>query len=242
MGDVGPRIRSAVVGVVTAFALVACVALAPPAPAPGTATAWGFVRLVPHEGVTPTRAGAASPYDQPGTRGVQLVDYSQPGFVVVYLEGTPSPAGTATLRIRDGRMRPVLDPEHVAVGVGGTLRVENVSAAAHSISMPGAEVLRSLEPGEALEIGLPEAGERALFLLDVPEAEAGLFVAPGRFAVARPSGRWELRDVSPGRLQLSAWHPRFPSAVRPLELRSGGVVRVDLELGVGTLGEAVHGE
>jgi hypothetical protein len=234
-------LRPRIVGIVAASALVACVAPVPPAPSPGTATAWGFVRLVPREGVTPRRVGAPSPCEQPGTRSVEFVDYSKPGFVVVYLEGTASPAGTSTLRIRDGRMRPYLDPEHAAVGAGGTLRVENTSGAQHSLSMPGAGVLRSLGPGEALEIALREPGERSLFLLDVPEAEARLFVAPGRFAVAKPSGQWELRDVSPGRLRLSAWHPRFPASVRPLELGSGDVVRVDLELGVGTLGEAADG-
>jgi hypothetical protein len=232
-------LRSA--GVAAVSALLACLSPAPPAPAPGTATAWGFVRLVPREGVTPARAGAGSSYEQPGTRGVRLVDYAEPGFVVVYLEGTPAPGGSATLHIRDGRLRPQLDPAHLALGAGGTLRVANASAARHSLSIPGAGLLRSLGPGETLEIALAEAGERSLFLLDVPEAEARLFVAPGRFAVAEPGGHFELRDLTPGRVELKAWHPRFPASARPLELTPGDVVRVDLELGVGTLGGAADG-
>ena len=241
MRDARPRSCSRIFGILAASLALACAAPAPPPPSPGTATAWGFVRLVPREGVTPLGPGAGSAYEKPGTRGVDLVDYSKPGFVVVYLEGTASPAGSATLRIRDGRRHPVLAPAHAAVGVGGTLRLENTTAVVHSFSMPAAGWLRSLGPGEALELPLSEAGERSLFLLDVPEAEAHLFVAPGRFAVAAPSGHFELRDVTPGRLQLNAWHPRFPARVHPLELGSGDVVRVDLELGVGTLGGAADG-
>jgi hypothetical protein len=241
MRDARPHVCVRIAGGVAVAALLACLAPAPPPPAPGTATAWGFVRLVPREGVTPTRAGAGSAYEQPGTRGVRLVDYSKPGFVVVYLEGSAAPGGSATLHIRDGRLRPYLDPEHAALGAGGTLRVENTSSARHSLSLPEAGLLRSVGPGETLEIALAEAGERSLFLLDVPEVEASLFVAPGRFAVAEPGGHFELRDLAPGRLELKAWHPRFPASVRRLELAPGDVVRVDLELGVGTLGGAADG-
>jgi hypothetical protein len=243
------------VGVAVAL-LLACASAAPPPPSPGTATAWGFVRLVPREGVTPPRA-SGSAYDQPGTRGVRLVDYGKPGFVVVYLEGAAAPdtstalasdtssalasGASATLRIRDGRLRPQLDPEHAALRAGGTLRVENATGARHSLSIPELGLLRSLGPGEALESVLAHAGEHSLFLLDVPEAQASLFVAPGRFAVAEPGGHFELRDLAPGRLRLKAWHPRFPPSERPLELGAGDVVRVDLELGVGTLGGAADG-
>ena len=221
--------------------LLACAASAPPQPPDGSATAWGYLRLVPREGVEPRAAGAASPYADPSFRDVELVDYSRPGFAVVYLEGTPSPGGRATLRIRDGQLRPYLEPEQAAVGVGGSLRVENASAAPHVLSLPGAERLHRLAPGEAVEIELAAAGELALFLLDVPEALGRLFVAPGRFAVASSAGRFELRDLAPGRFRLGAWHPRFPPTSRDLELEDGRVLRVDLELGVGSRAERGDG-
>jgi hypothetical protein len=239
MGVVSPRAGWAVAASwLGATALLACAAVAPPEPAAGHATAWGFLRLVPREGVTPRAPGAASPYADPALRAVALGDYSRPGFAVVYLEGTPSPEGTATFRIRDGQLRPYLDPEHAAVGLGGTLRVENASAATHVLSLPGADRLRRLEPGEAVEVALAEPGALELFLLDVPEALGRLFVAPGRFAVASQTGRFELRDLAPGRVRLGAWHPRFPPISRDLELAPGGVLRVDLEMGVGSLAES----
>jgi hypothetical protein len=220
-------------------AFAACAAGPPPDPLAGSATAWGFVRLVPRADVTPRAPGSASPYADPALRDVELVDYSRPGFAVVYLEGTPSPGGLASFQIRDGPLRPYLEPAHAAVGVGGTLRVANASARAHVLSLPDADLVRRLEPGEAIELGLARAGEHPLFLLDAPEELGRVFVAPGRFAVASDTGRFELRDLPPGRLLLRAWHPRFPPISRDLELAPGRVARVDLELGVGTLSE--HG-
>jgi hypothetical protein len=192
--------------------------------------------------VRPRAPGAASPYADPALRDVELVDYTRPGFAVIYLEGTPSPGGTASFQIRDGTLRPRLEPAHAAVGVGGRLRLTNASARAHVLSLPDAELVRRLGPGEALEIELPEAGEHPLFLLDAPEELGGLFVAPGRFAVASEAGRFELRGLPPGRVRLRAWHPRFPPIARELELASGRAVRVDLELGVGTLAESRRDE
>ncbi len=237
MGVGSLRAPKAILSAVLGAALSACATGAPPDPPPGSATAWGFVRLVPRAGVTPRAPGAASPYADPALRDVEFVDYSRPGFAVVYLEGTHSPAGTASFHIRDGPLRPYLEPAHAAVGVGGTLQLTNSSARAHLLSLPDAELVRRLEPGEALEIELSEAGEHPVFLLDAPEELGRLFVAPGRFAVASEAGRFELRDLPPGRLRLRAWHPRFPPISRDLELAPGRAVRVDLEMGVGTLAE-----
>jgi hypothetical protein len=227
---------------VLAAVLSACASGAPPDPPSGSATAWGFVRLVPREGVEPPAAGPRSPYADPALRDVEFVDYSRPGFAVVYLEGTPPPAGAASFEIRDGPLRPYLDPAHAAVGAGGVLRVANSSARAHVLSLPEAGVVRRLEPGEAVEIGLAEAGEQPLFLLDAPEELGRLFVAPGRFSVASEAGRFELRELPPGRVRLGAWHPRFPPIARDLDLAPGRAVRVDLELGVGSLAEGGRDE
>lgn len=216
---------------------VGACAATPPAPARDHATTWGFVRLVPREGVTPRRPGS-SPYADPALRDVEFVDYSRPGFAVVYLEGTPSPGGTASVHVRDGRLRAYLDPPRAAVGVGGKLRISNAGARAHVVSLPEAGSVHRLEPGQDVEIALTEPGEQPLFLLDAPEVAGRIFVAPGRFSVVSAAGRWELRDVPPGRIQLRAWHPRFPPVSRMLELRGGSVERIDLEMGVDSLAES----
>src|SRR5262245_10432670 len=179
-------------------AFAACAAGAPPEPPAGSATAWGFLRLVPRDGVAPRAPGASSPYADPVLRDVEFVDYTSPGFAVVYLEGTPSPGGAASLEIRDGPLRPYLAPESAAIGVGGSLRVRNAGVDPHVLSLPESDLVRRLAPGEAVEVELSQAGEHSIFLLDLPDAAGRVFVAPGRFAVTSERGRFELREVPPG--------------------------------------------
>jgi hypothetical protein len=163
---------------------------------------------------------------------VEFVDYSRPGFAVVHLDAGPSPAGTVQLVIRTSGVRTRLDPPHAAVGAGGALVVRNTSGVAHVLSAPALGLVHRVEPGEQVEIAVPEAGEQSLFLLDVPRSEATVFVSPGPFVVVSSDGRFELSGLTPGSHSLLAWHPRFPPARAPLQIAPGSRVRVDLEMGV----------
>ena len=118
-----------------ALAAVACATGAPAPPTAGTGTAWGYLRLVPHEGVTPVKPGA-SPYADRRMRDVEFVDYSKPGFAVVHLDSGPSPRGSAALEIRTTGVRTRLDPPQVAVGAGGSVVVTNSADTAHVLSAP----------------------------------------------------------------------------------------------------------
>jgi hypothetical protein len=168
---------------------------------------------------------------------VEFVDYAHPGFAVVYLDGRSSTGGTADVAIRASKLRTRIEPHALAVGAGGMLRIRNQTAAAHVLSFPAASLVKRLAPGEELEIPVPTPGRQSLFLLDVPDSEATVFAAPGPFTVVGDDGRFELRDVEPGRLRLIAWHPRFPPAFRWVDLAPGGMVQTDIELGVGHLSE-----
>ena len=218
---------------------LAC-ATAATAPSPGRSTAWGYVKLVPHEGLEPTGSGGA--YGDRRMRDVRLVDYSHPGFAVVYLEasegGTPDTAGNAAagearLTIRQGAVETKLEPAHLALAAGGSVRVTNTSDAARLLSCREVGLVRSLAPGEVATIPLPRAGAYAFFLLDVPTATSTVFAAPGAFSVVSDSGRFELANVAPGRRHLHAWHPRLPPASRWVDLAPGQVQRLDFEVGVG---------
>ena len=214
-----------------AFTAFACATGAPAPPETGTGTAWGYLRLVPREGVTPVKPGA-SPYADRRMRDVQFVDYSKPGFAVVHLDAGPSPRGNADLVIRTTGVRTRLDPPNAVVGVGGSVVVANESPAAHVLSAPALGLVRRLEPGEKLELTLAQAGEQSLFLIDVPRAESTLFVSPGAFVVVSTDGRYELSGLPPGRYGVLAWHPRFPPMRAALEVGADDVVRLDLEMGV----------
>src|SRR5262249_46045936 len=70
-----------------------------PTAAPGRATLWGYVRLVPREGVHPAAPGGGA-YADPRLRDAALVDYSRPGFAVVYLDAGASGGGAGAPALR----------------------------------------------------------------------------------------------------------------------------------------------
>ena len=211
--------------------VVACVASGPSPPAPGMSRAWGEVRLVPREGVTPGGRGAAS-YGDRRLRDVEFVDYDRPGFAVVFAEAPSPPRGELSFSIRETRVGTRIEPEHGAVGSGGRVIVRNETGDTHILSYPAAELVRALAPGARLEAQVARAGEQGLYLVDRP-TEAVVFAAPGPFAVVGATGRFTLPDLSPGTRRLRAWHPRFPTAEADVVLASGASVRVDFDLGLG---------
>jgi hypothetical protein len=220
---------------VLAALAVSCAGL-PDAPASDRAGAWGYVRIVPREGVDP-HPSTASAYGDRRLRDVRLVDYSRPGFAVVYLEGPPPEARTVELVIRRGPLRLRVVPDRAAVGVGSRIVVRNEAEEAHVVSHPEGGRVAELAPGETFEFPAALPSAQSLFVLDAPEARATLFVAPGPYAEAAADGRFELRDLAPGRHRLLAWHPRMPPAYRWIQLEPGRIARIDLELGVGHLDE-----
>jgi len=228
MGRPGGRVRIGIASL--ALVLLAACASAPSAPAPGRAAAWGYVRLVPREGVT-IHAGSASYGDREVADAV-LVDYSKPGFAVVWADGAAPPATAATLAIRNGVDQAVFDPPHVALGAGSAITVTNDTAEPHLLSCPRAGLVRRLAAGQSVAIAAAEPGEWPLFLLDAANAGASAFAAPGPFQVVSSAGRFALSDLAPGPTRLHAWHPRFPAAATAVDLASGRATRVDLELRV----------
>lgn len=224
---------------VVALLLLACAGVPDP-PEPGTAQVWGQLRLVPREGVTPGGPGGAS-YGDRRLRDVEFVDYARPGFAVVYVQDKEPPGGLLELSIRAFRAGTRLEPAHGAVGAGGRIVVRNASPDAHVFSYPAAGLVQRLQPGESAELRVARAGEQGLFVLDVPDPGATVFAAPGAFDVVSASGRFALRNLRPGHRELRVWHPRFPPAVRHVELAPNASLEVDLELGVGRKGHAhVH--
>ncbi len=212
----------------SALAFAACAGI--PTPDPGEALVWGYVRLVPKQGTE-----ASGSYGDRRFREVARVDYSQPGFSVVFAEaGAARPAAPAQLRIELAAGRAVWSQEHAAVARGGEIRIENATPAAVSVSAPEAAFVATLAAGETGSFSPPGSGELTLHLLGVRGGSAQVWVSPGPFAIAEPSGRYVLRGLAPGSARIRAWHPRLPpSAPRPIALAAGAATRLDLEIGLG---------
>jgi hypothetical protein len=198
---------------------------------PGKARVFGTLQLVPHAGA-PVPSGGGGSYGSRRMRDVELVDYSTPGFAVVYAGDDARPGGSAEIAIRDTRIEPRFEPSELAIGAGGRLTIINDTGDSHLLSYPAAGIFERIKSRSKLEIDVPEQGEQRMFLVDVMSAEATLFVAPGRYSVVSTSGEYELRNLEPGALELRAWHPRFPPVTRRVELAPDASVRVDLQMGV----------
>ncbi|MFI5317887.1 MAG: hypothetical protein ACHQ6T_19470 [Myxococcota bacterium] len=214
-----------------AIAALAC-ASTPPAPTHGRGTLFGELRLVPHAGVTMPDAADPS-YQDRHMRDAVIFDYSRPGFAVVYLEGAAPQGERVDLTIRSSEFETRLAPRWLALAAGGTVAVRNATAEAHTVSCPSLSLVARLGPGESLDLKASSPGAHAVFLLDRPQVESGVFAAPGPYAVLTQDPRFELRDLPPGRVQLRAWHPRLPPLARSVDVVADQVTRVDLEMGVG---------
>lgn len=210
---------------------LACVS-GPRAPEPGKSGAWGYLRLVPREGLDPGHGQAS--YGDRRLRDLVFVDYSRPGFAVVYIEARERAlVDQVQLTIRDAQVQPRLEPAYAALRIPGRLRVLNASGESRVLSSPDTGLVRQLAPGESTDIELHETGAYSLFLLDVPGSQSTVFAAPGPYAVVSESGRFELRNLEPGRRRLGTWHPRSPPTSRWVDLAVGEMLRLDLAMGVG---------
>jgi hypothetical protein len=221
-------VRTALLGA----ALAAC-ASGPPAPAPGHGTLAGRVALVAPAAAA--RGGSAGAYGDRRMRDVERVDYSRPGFAVVYVDVPDhlDPASPPSeLTIVEGPVHAVLDPADLALRTGSRLVVRNAGRSAHVVSVPGLRVLASVEAGRALEIVVDRPGPHTLHLLDEPGTSARVFATSGPFATVSDSGRFAIADLPPGRYAVHVWHPRLPPVSRTVELPADTVLQVDLALGL----------
>jgi len=203
----------------------------PGEPAASTGTLWGQVRLVRNEGVT--AANTEEPfYQDRALRDVQFVDYSRPGFAVLYLEDGSGGGEPAVLRIDGSRFGAKLRPRTAAVGPAGIVSIENADTSSHTVSCAQAQLLRTLAPGEQVTIQPSSPGPYEIFLLDAAGEETLVVVAPGSFAVTSERGSWELANLAPGPAVLHLWHPRFPAISRTLEVEADTISKVEIEIGV----------
>jgi hypothetical protein len=215
-----------------AGAFVLACAGAPPVD-PGTGMVFGSVRLVPKAGAE--RASAA--YSDRRLRDVERVDYQQMGFSVVFANASASSPGAAdapaafALESWAGRVR--FAPAFGATDLGRGVDVTNRSSARQIVTAPAAGFARALEPGETAHVAPAEAGELELHVLGADVEPAVAFVAPGAFVRVGADGRYQLRGLTPGAVEIRAWHPRLPvTGARRIELAEGQALELDLEIGV----------
>lgn len=198
---------------------------------PETGLVFGSVRLVPKAGAELAPAA----YGDRRLRDVERVDYQRPGFSLVFANaarnGAPAAPAAVALEEHAGRVR--FAPAHAATDVAGGVEITNASGETRIVSAPAAGFVQSLAPGATARVAPVEAGELELHVLGAKAAPALVFVAPGAFAQVGADGRYELRGLAPGAVEIRAWHPRLPVSVgRRVVLAAGQALELDLEIGV----------
>ncbi|MGH7287270.1 MAG: carboxypeptidase-like regulatory domain-containing protein, partial [Myxococcota bacterium] len=182
---------------------------------------------------------APAAYGDRRLQDVERVDYQQPGFAVVFANAKS--AGTqasAALVLESHLGRTRFRPENAVTDLAGGVSIENASGKTRVVSVPAAGFARPLAAGETAHISPSEAGELEIHLLGERVAPAVVFVAPGPFARVGSDGRYELRGLAPGAVEIRAWHPRLPVSVgQRIQLTAGRALRLDLEIGVDRAGK-----
>ena len=161
-----------------ALVLIVACASGAPTPAAGRSGVYGEVRLVPREGLA---LGGNGAYGDRRLRDVTLVDYSRPGYAVIYARG-PTTGGLMELAIVQGALTTRIEPAQAALGTGGAIVVRNQAEHSHVVSAPALGLVRKLAPGERLRVAADVEGALHIFVLDEPGAASLVFVSPGPFA------------------------------------------------------------
>jgi len=159
------------------------------------------------------------------------------GPVVAYLEplggapAPPVPGAVPKVYQKDARF----SPQFLAIAAGQSVAMPNDDAIYHNVfsySTPNDFDLGLYPAGESRTVTFRHAGVVRTYC-SIHESMSGtIFVAPTRyFAVMRPSGDFEIRDVAPGRYKLTTWCERLPAVTREIQVQPGKGTAVDLVIG-----------
>ena len=169
-----------------------------------------------------------------GVEGSRIADA---GPVVAYLEPLdgapppPAPATVARVNQKDARFA----PQFLAIAAGQTVAMPNDDAIYHNVfsySTPNDFDLGLYPAGESRKVTFRHAGVVRTYC-SIHESMSGtIFVAPNAyFAIVRPTGDFEIRNVAPGRYRLTTWCERLPAVVREIQVPPGKGAAVELVIG-----------
>ena len=200
-----------------AFVAVAWLA-APLHPAAAEETASGTLRGKLRLAVEGTRIADAGP----------VVAYLEP------LDGAPPPAvpsGVPKVNQKDARFA----PQFLAIAAGQSVAMPNDDAIYHNVfsySTPNDFDLGLYPAGESRKVTFRHPGVVRTYCSIHESMNGTIFVAPtAYFAVVRPTGDFEIRNVAPGRYRLTTWCERLPAAVREIQVAPGKDAAVELVIG-----------
>jgi plastocyanin len=167
-----------------------------------------------------------------GLTGRVLINSEPADRAVVFLQPPPGvsfPPAPVQHTIRQEKLR--FQPDFLAVPAGATIRFENHDDEIHNIHSRAADNrfdIGAHMPGTVKEVTLKNPGAVPIRCRTHDTMRGLIVVTPSPyFAVTDTRGRFEIRNVPPGRYRIEAWHPQLTA-----EERTAGAVSLDLETGV----------
>ena len=170
------------------------------------------------------------------TLGLPATTLAQLLPVVVYLEPVDAPAGhlvpSDTVQIAQDNAR--FSPAFRVVVVGQTVEMPNGDAIFHNVfsySRPNGFDLGIYPSGESRSVRFDYPGVVKTYCSIHESMNGTIFVAPSaHFAVLRPSGRFLIGAVPPGRYRLKTWCEKLPGTSREITVRPGAALSLSISL------------
>lgn len=165
-------------------------------------------------------------------------ELSELGPVVAYLD-SPQVGGTLSYVVPNAvpSMRQAdaqFDPPFLVVAAGQRVSLPNADPIYHNVfsySKPNAFDLGLYPQGESRSVTLRYPGVVRTYC-SIHESMSGtIFVAPSPwYALAAPSGGFEIRGVPAGSYRLRVWNARLPLASRSVRVREGAATEIVVSL------------
>ena len=174
--------------------------------------------------------------------GRVLINSEPAERAVVYVteaDGRPLPPTPVEKTIRQENIR--FKPDFLIVPAGSTIRFENHDDEVHNIYSKAPE--NRFDTGAHLPhtvktVTLKNPGAVPIRCRTHPAMHGMIFVTPSAFFSATDAqGRFEIRDLPPGRYRVTAWHPRLSP-----EEQAEGAVDLQLNAETGTVELRLHAQ
>jgi len=174
--------------------------------------------------------------------GRVLINSGPADGAVVYVteaDGRPLPLLPVEKTIRQENIR--FKPDFLIVPAGSTIRFENHDDEVHNIYSKAPE--NRFDTGAHLPhtvrtVTLKNPGAVPIRCRTHPTMHGMIFVTPSAFfSLTDAQGRFEIRDLPPGRYRVTAWHPRLSP-----EEQAEGAVDLQLNAETGTVELRLHAQ
>jgi hypothetical protein len=196
----------------------------------------GHIRVARKSTIPDHAFKAGDLYSSRAMRHAKLMDYNNPGSIVVYLDTGAAPASDRalpTLSLKRLRGRLIFERDLTLV-TRGEITILNADNKPHLFYLKGATFSqRTLVPAAGEKRVLVDAnGPYTLYVLDAEDIQTTVFVGGTHALRLDDGGDFEFNGLPAGHHALHGWHARFPPVFTNLTLIGGQTHQARLTLSV----------